>query len=431
MHSPPSAAWRRAVETVCYEMNEPLTVTVQDLAYGGDGVAKTPDGRVVFVPFTIPGEEVDIEIVSTRKNLARAKLLAIRQASPERVEPHCPYYGRCGGCQYQHLAYARQVDGKGRQLQAALTRLGKLAVLPPINPTIPSPNTYGYRNKLTLEPFIDGDGQLEYGFFSHVESGFIGIDACPLAHPEINALIPAAKQAAQARAAAGDQRTAPAKLLFRRPAGGGASFHVGQPHPRIDWLAEEVAGRTVRVPPAAFWQINPAVANLLATTASGWLTAANPEQLVETYAGIGVFSLALGKTIKQVWLIESDRLALTAARWNHQHYGLPGRQFVRAAAEKALPEILEALGAKRQRTVVLLDPPREGCAAAVIAALAARPVAAVLYISCNPTTLARDLQSLCGSGGPYRLGRLAMADMFPQTAHFETAAWLERVSTAG
>lgn len=403
--------------------SERFTAEIHDLAFGGDGVGTAPDGRTLFVPFTIPGEEVEVEIVAAKKSWARAALCEVRRASPDRVAPVCQYFGRCGGCQCQHIDYPRQVALKQKQLTDTLERLGRLEGLPEVSPAAASPLAFGYRNKLTLEGFTTAEGKRDFGFFSPVSREFFSVESCPLAHPEINALIAEAKRQALARQSptAGGEAD---RLLFRRPASGSAHFYTDL-HPRLDWLAEELNGRPVRVPPQSFWQVNPPLGQRLAACVAEWCGARAPEIMIDAYAGVGLFSLAAGPAVSRAYLVETDRLAVKAAAWNHLHWGVKGREFMTARAEKALPQILDDVkkSGKLADCVLVLDPPRTGCPPELLGAVADRRPGSVVYVSCNPATLARDLRQLCQADG-YRVERLAFFDMFPQTAHFETVALL-------
>lgn len=189
-------------------------------------------------------------------------------------------------------------------------------------------------------------------------------------------------------------------------------------------MREALLGREVRVPFASFWQVNPSVSDRLVRTAVEWL-AHGPGILVDAYAGVGVFSLACGEQVAEAVLIERDALAVRAARLNHERWGLAGREFVRGSTERVLPRVLSRLGGRLDAAAVVLDPPRTGCHEAVTGALVRNRPKQVLYVSCNPATLARDIKRLCGEG-VYQVARLAWFDMFAQTAHFETLALLVR-----
>ncbi|MDT8390054.1 MAG: class I SAM-dependent RNA methyltransferase [Lentisphaeria bacterium] len=391
-------------------------ITIHDLAYGGDGVGLAADGRAVFVPFTIPGEEVDVEIVEEKQRFCRGRIKEVRVPSEFRVAPACPLFGRCGGCQYQHITYAEQVRFKCAQLVETLRRLGGLDIDAAVEPVIHSPKEYNYRNKLTLEPF-ERDGQIDYGFFSQVEGDFLSVEHCPLADPALNDLLPMARERGLVRGNR-DKR-----LLLRQPAVGAAHAFFGKPGARADWLEEVVGGHRVKVPAHSFWQVNPAVGDHLAGQVARWSGNPPVDYVIDAYAGAGLFSLAAGDAFTKVCLIEADVAAVKASQWNHRHLGLKGREFMIGRTEKILPGLLRRAEKNRARMLVILDPPRGGCDQRVLEALLATPVRQIIYVSCNPGALARDLKSLRRDGG-YQIENLSLADMFPQTAHFESAVAL-------
>jgi 23S rRNA (uracil1939-C5)-methyltransferase len=215
------------------------------------------------------------------------------------------------------------------------------------------------------------------------------------------------------------------RVLFRQPALGNPFFHCGVPHPRMDWIHEELAGKKVYVPAHSFWQVNGHLVDPLAGFVAELAATVGCERLIDAYAGVGYFSLALGPSVKAAVLVETDRQALAAARRNHQHWHVRGREFQRGRSEKVLPRVLAEMGTSLDATLAILDPPRSGCGKEVLRALCEHPPKWVIYVSCNASTLARDLRSLTGEGG-YAVERLALFDMFPQTAHFETVALLAR-----
>ncbi|MFA4944689.1 MAG: TRAM domain-containing protein [Lentisphaeria bacterium] len=385
-------------------------VEITDLALGGAGVGRLPDGRAVFVPFTLPGERAEIAITAEHARFCRGELRNLLTASPERVAPACPLFGRCGGCQYQHAAYPAQLRAKQRQLRETLLRLGGRSDLPAEIPAVAAPEPFGYRNKLRLEPAARGR---EFGFYALDNRTLLPVEACPLAMPALNAFLPEARRAALA------QMRTPQPLTLRQPASGDPAWYLG-PGPRAGGalLEERILGRPARVPLAGFWQVNPGVASRLLETVRGWLAAAPGGTLVDAYAGAGAFALALGEGAAQRVVIEADAAAVAAARLNLDAWGLAkGTEFLAAPAEAALPRTLRSPH-PRPLTVVL-DPPRGGCDPRLFRALAAAHVERLVYVSCNPATLARDLKAL---GPAWRLRRLALFDLFPQTAHFEAAA---------
>ncbi|OPZ29054.1 MAG: 23S rRNA (uracil(1939)-C(5))-methyltransferase RlmD [Lentisphaerae bacterium ADurb.BinA184] len=404
-----------------------IRLTITDLAYGGDGVGRAPDGRAVFAPFSAVGDDLEVTVCEVRKRHARAHISEVLAAGPGREAPACPLFGACGGCCYQHLDYAVEAAAKQRQFGQLLRRIGGVNLCgagsrPPALALAPA--AYGYRNKLVLEPLAAADGTPDFGFHALDAAALLPVGNCPLAAPEINALLPAAKQTALA--AAGDPPHARDRLLLRKPALGPARAFPATPPREDEWLDEEWLGRPIKVPAHSFWQTNPAVAAALAHHLMATFDAEPADVLIDAYAGAGAFSLAIGARVRNAILIETDRAALDAARRNHRDWELAGRSFRPGATERLLRPALDELGAHRARTVVILDPPRGGCEAAALEALLASPVRTVLYVSCNPATLARDLRTLAAPA-TYRVTHAAWADMFPRTAHFECVVRLDRV----
>lgn len=407
-----------------------LTVTIADLAFGGEGVARTQEG-VIFVPYTAVGDEVLIEINETRRNFARGKLLQVITPGPGRAEPVCPHFGVCGGCQYQHLDYPTEFAAKQKQLLDLLRRIGRFQELPPLEPAVPAETPYGYRNKLRLEarPAKADNGRkyVDYGYLQNDNKSFLKVTHCPLGRAELGKLLHQAidSQWNQHNAHRKDQQ-APAALTLRIDARGETEFYFGFAPGRISWLNERLNDVDYKVPAEAFWQVNPPIAEQLVKTMDQWTHDLPLTSLIDAYGGVGTFSCAMtNPSIVERLLIESFRKATEAAQYNLQKCGY-GCQIVSETTEKALPRMLPKY--PKDTTLVILDPPRNGCQDKTIQAIRASQPAYVGYVSCNPSTLARDLRALC-EDGTYRLERLALFDMFPRTAHFETATLLVTHST--
>jgi len=399
-------------------------VNITSLAFGGDGVARTDDGCVVFVPFTAPGDEVEIAITEQKKSFARGQLVRVITPGPGRTTPVCRHFGRCGGCAYQHLTYEAEFAAKQSQLRESLERLGGFRDLPPQIPATPAPEMYGYRNKLQLAPgkpeLTDNGYHLTYGYIQTDNETFFTVKECPLVKPEINRCLPKAIHSPWGRQNA-KKKPAPDDLTIRADAAGNCHFFFGRAPMNYPWLHESLLGQDVQVPLGSFWQINPPVAEKLLAQVNVWASESRCTTLIDAYCGAGAFSLSLTAPFSERILIESDRQASAAANLNHQNRGL-GCFVVSGLAEKALPKQL----AKTipDKTLVILDPPRGGCLPPVLNALVQKRPAGLIYVSCNPTTLARDLRQLC-KDGTYAIAEIAMFDMFPRTAHFETAVRMQ------
>lgn len=363
-----------------------VTLRVDDLAFGGEGVARA-EGFVVFVPFTIPGELVEAELTEVGKKHGRGRLLRVIEPSPERAAPRCPYFGDCGGCQYQHLDYAAQLRWKRGQVANLMARLGGL---PPelVGEVIPCPAPYGYRNRIMVRSQRHRrEGRTVVGFLRPASREVLDITACAIAEPELN------EQLAAWRA--------------EPPARGGLKRVLRVPPPGWD------------VPGESFFQNNFHLLPRLVETVRGRLRDAGVRHLVDAYCGVGFFSLELADQVASFAAVEIDGHAIAAARRNAARRGVTNGEFVAGPAETWLPPLLGKFPASR--AAVLVDPPRTGCAPPLVQALRDNRPAQVLYVSCHPATLARDLQRLT-EGGAGRVVSVTPLDMFPQTQHVECVA---------
>ena len=350
----------------------PFSLTIQDVAFGGSGVGRH-EGKVVFVPFTVPGEEVSVRVLRQKKNFAEAQLIGVDVPSPDRVEPPCPYFGRCGGCAYQHIAYPRQLTLKQAQVEQTLRRVGRLAEVP-MRPIVAAPNQYGYRNRIRVH-VAGGDR----GFFAQGSNVIVDVEQCAIAAPTVNKALHALRNS--------PIRDGDYSL---RAQGGGPFFEQTNPEVTVELLAV----------------VRDSVARGQAL-------------LVDAYCGAGLFAKHLADLFEQVVGIEENANAIEHAR----RKTAPHERYVHGDVAANLGDILAAHDSAR--TTVILDPPTTGIEARVSDLLLATPPAEILYISCNPGTLARDLAVLCRS---YTLESVTPLDMFPQTAEVEVVARLTRKS---
>jgi tRNA/tmRNA/rRNA uracil-C5-methylase (TrmA/RlmC/RlmD family) len=363
-----------------------LTVTVSDIAFGGEGVARHED-FVMFVPFTAPGEVVEVEVTEVKKRFARAKLLSIASRSAERVTPLCRYFGECGGCQYQHLDYGTQLRTKHKQISEVLKRVGCLdpALVAPV---VPCPQPYGYRNRIMIRSQWDKFKQgLNIGFLRAESRLVVDIEECRIAELALN------EQIKQVRA--------------HPPPRGGIKVVLRIPPP--DW----------EVPRDSFFQNNFFLLPELVSVVGNRLGQAGTRHLVDVFCGVGFFCLELGGRVDSYIGVELDGLAIKAARKNAAARGRTNGEFVAGAAEEILPGLLRRFPARA--TTVLLDPPRTGCRPETLQMLRQDRPAQVIYVSCDPATMARDLNVLC-AGDVFDLAQVVPLDMFPQTSHVEAVA---------
>jgi len=368
------------------QIGDQLTLTIQDIAFGGEGVGRADD-FVIFVPFVLAGEIVEAEITEVKKNFARAKLLRVVQPSPERVEPECRYFGRCGGCQYQHAAYAAQLRWKQKQVADLFQRLGGFdpALVAPV---LPCPRPYGYRNRIMIRSqWNKPEQKLNIGFVRW-DCGLVeDVVECKIAEPVLNEEI--------RRVRAHPPPKGGIKVVLRVPPG--------------NW----------DVPADSFFQNNFSLLPQLVETVRGFLRDSGARHLADLYCGVGFFGIELASAVESFVGVEYDQRAIQAARRNASARSIGNGEFLASEVEAVLPELLKRFSP--ERTAVLLDPPRKGCWPQTLHRLRESRPAQVIYVSCHPATMARDLNILCGNG-VYGLARVQPLDMFPQTQHVECVA---------
>ena len=364
-------------------MTVAVELQITDVAFGGKGVART-DGKAVFVPYVIDGESVSASITREHKKFLEAELETILTASPHRVEPRCPYFGRCGGCVYQHIEYEHQLALKWRQVKETLRRIGGLKE-PPMRPFIPSPIEYRYRNRITVHV---RDGVI--GFFRRESNKLLGIEQCPIAHDEVNAKL--------------------TELRSSNPHDGHYTLRV------IDG-------------PRVFTQANDEVAAAMLDLVDRLLATAGGT-LIDAYCGAGFFAKRLRARFETVVGIDWDQHAIAVAREdaNENEIYIAGDvetelQKVGASHPNRPPQC-DDTSRGRLRSIaptIIVDPPATGLSKALVETLIEHLPTQLIYVSCNPATLARDLAALKKS---FHIDSITPLDMFPQTAEVEVVAEL-------
>jgi 23S rRNA (uracil1939-C5)-methyltransferase len=418
-------------------------VEIESIAAGGEGVGKLPDGRTVFVHRMAPGDRGEVRVVTERPRWARARLVRLIRPSSLRRDAPCPHYLECGGCTLEHLTYDAQLRAKGGIVAAAMTRIGRVETSPP--EVVASPREHRYRNRVSFALRRLGHGRVVAGFHALHEPGrIIDIDGrCLLPEAPISAAWDAL------RAAWGtDARRLPAgerlRLTLRATSSGAVTLLIdggvssGRPEELLAavptlasiWQrrdgapATHIAGEPsltelwgedqLRIGGSAFLQVNREAARLLEAYVLELAGDVTGRCVVDGYCGIGLFAGRLARAGASVTGIELDETAIELAR----KAAPPGAVFLHARVEDAIGSVLPA-------DLVILNPPRGGLEPPAAEALATSPSDRLVYVSCDPATLARDLRRL---DAVYRLRSLRAFDLFPQTAHVETVAELDRAT---
>jgi 23S rRNA (uracil1939-C5)-methyltransferase len=356
-----------------------VDLKIEDIAFGGKGVGRE-QGKAIFVPYTIEGETVSAETVREKKQFAEAELVEVKESSPHRVTPECPYFGRCGGCAYQHIGYEHQLAIKWRQVRNVLQRIGKLKDIP-LRPIIPSPKPYGYRNRITVHA---QDGVI--GFFRRDSHRLIDVEQCPISCDEVNREL--------------------TDLRGRNPRDGHYTLRTSSSRRVFSQTNDEVAD---------------ALRDLIAD-----LVQPNQDLLIDAYCGAGFFAKALLNKFEHVVGIDWDRFAIAAAKegaTEKETYIAGDVADVEAAVSAANLGGLGVGTRATPNTTLIVDPPATGLSANVRRSILDLAPTTLIYVSCNPATLARDLKELQGE---FTINSVTPLDMFPQTAEIEAVAHLQR-----
>ncbi len=405
-----------------------IVLRLTDVAYGGDAVGRH-EGRAVFVPLGLPGETVRAEITDQRDRFARARLIEVLVPSKDRTKPPCPHFGRCGGCQLQHASYRAQLDQKQRTVRSLLSRIGKIES-PVVHPTQAMPNPWRYRNN--VQAAVTPVGRL--GFQALRSNDVVEVARCPLAHPMVDALWREVAERADLRrvtrvvlragTGTGDRMVIvegpgpfalperrSSKVSWLRRSAGQTTTMAGPDH-----LTERLQGLTLRVSADSFFQVNTQQAETLIRMVSDLAAVMPGETLLDAYCGVGTFALSLGTNASRIIGIEESPSAIQDARANNTLGD--AAEFIEGRVENVLPSVDGPFD------VAILDPPRVGCAGRALEALAKGQPKRIVYVSCDPATLARDVARLSDLG--YDLVLTQPVDMFPQTFHIEAVSFLVR-----
>ncbi|MDP2530182.1 MAG: TRAM domain-containing protein [Candidatus Palauibacterales bacterium] len=421
-----------------------LDLAIESVAAGGDGVAREPEGRVVFVPSAAPGDRVRVRVMEDHASYLRARLEAVLEPGPGRVWPSCPYYGACGGCRLQHLAPATQLEAKRVIVQDALRRIGRLELeVPPVWAEGPR---LGYRNRITLTVRRETGGRVRAGYHAQgAPEVLVDVADCPLSERAVGDAWRAVRSnwGAAARRLPGGEEV---RLTVRASARGGTAVVVdgGRPDspgdpaalaesvPGLVCLAWRPAGKRLRVVagepvfderwqgfdlelgPETFLQVNRRAAEAIERSLDEGLGEVAGLRIVDLYGGVGTRAMRWSLRGAEVASCDADRNAVAAGRAAAAHYS--------AEVDLRAARVEEVVDALLPADVVVVNPPRQGLSREVTGILREVRARRLAYVSCDPATLARDLVRL---GEGWRVTRVEAFDAFPQTAHVETLAWLE------
>ncbi|MEB3335839.1 MAG: 23S rRNA (uracil(1939)-C(5))-methyltransferase RlmD [Leptolyngbyaceae bacterium] len=447
------------------QRGQSLEVTISDLSDTGDGVGRV-EGRVVFVPDTVPGDRVTVELVWVKPGYAHGKLQTIVEPSPQRVRPACIVADKCGGCQWQQVAYETQVEAKRNQIIQALERIGGFSQLS-VDPMLATLDPLGYRNKSTYPLGRSATGQVKAGYYQKGSHDLINLNQCPIQDARLNPLLAEIKQDIQKQgwgiydekqhrgkmrhlslrigrrtgeilltlvardANLSELETQAEAWMTRYPTLVGVLLNLNPERTNAifgtetrciagrSYLREEFAGLTFQIQPTTFFQVYTEQAEALLQSITDELNLQGNEVLVDAYCGVGTLTLPLAQRVQQGIGIEVQPESVEQAQTNAQLNDITNVSFQVGLVEQVLPTLTV------KPDIVLIDPPRKGCDRTVLDALLQMQPERIVYVSCKPATLARDLKILCESGD-YRLTRVQPADFFPQTSHVECAAFLVR-----
>ncbi|WLR51117.1 23S rRNA (uracil(1939)-C(5))-methyltransferase RlmD [Bacillus tianshenii] len=446
--------------------NDKVFVTFEDLTHEGAGVAKV-DGYPLFVPYGLPGERAEVKVTKVKKNFGFGRIETLIEESPERVEPPCPIYRPCGGCQLQHMSYKAQAEYKQKHVKDVMARIGHLPDVP-VHPVLGMDEPWNYRNKAQV-PVGEREGKLIAGFYQKRSHSIIDMESCLIQAEDNDTVIQGVKRIADKygiRAYDEKKHQGTLRHIMTR-----TSRNSGQvmlvivtkneqlPHkkklidsitahyPQVasvvqnvnpkrtnvifgdkttvlwgeEYLYDTIGDIKFAISARSFYQVNPEQTKVLYDKALEYAQLTGEETVIDAYCGIGTISLFLAQKAKKVYGVEIVPEAIEDAKRNAELNGFNNVEFAAGEAETLIPQWHKQ---GIHADVIVVDPPRKGCDESLLQTMLEMKPKRIVYVSCNPATLARDLQIL--EGGGYQTKEVQPVDMFPQTMHVENVAWLER-----
>jgi 23S rRNA (uracil1939-C5)-methyltransferase len=413
---------------------------IEGISHRGEGVARI-DGRAVFIPYALPGEEVQVELIKEQKRFSRGQLTDIVSASPDRIKPACPAYYECGGCAYQHINYAGELGLKTKLVRDTLIRLGGLEA--EVMPIIGMKNPWHYRNKVVWHTAVVND-KIDLGFFREGSHDLVSLHGCSLILEDMehiqnslaenlnNLKVKPGTEFSLRRSFANGKMsllaegnldnqalvdwaaTLPQKLSVHIVQGKNIKTIYGKP-----FLEEKLCGLTFRVSPSAFLQVNHQQTEKLYALIAEYAALRGREKVLDAFCGIGTIALSLAKHVSRITGIEINPAAIEDAKQNAVINDIDNAEFYAGSCEEVITRL------KQQYDLVILDPPRAGCKEDTVRSVVKTNPQKIIYVSCNPSTLARDLKIFVAAG--YNVTLVQPLDMFPRTVHVECVTLMSKV----
>ena len=454
------------------QKNDELILKIEDMGVDGAGIGKA-DGMTFFVKDAVIGDVVRAKLMKLKKTYGYARLMELLEASPDRVEPKCPYYRQCGGCQIQALSYEKQLEFKERKVRNNLERIGGFSEIP-MEPIVGMEESYHYRNKAQFPVGTDKDGHIVTGFYAGRTHTIIPNRDCALGLPVNREILDLVIDFMEKyHVSAYDEKTGKGlvrHVLIRcgftsqekmvclfingkslphseklvealREIDGMTSISINCNTGRTnvilgrktivlwgqEYITDQIGEISYEISPVSFYQVNPVQTEKLYGLALEYADLHGEETVWDLYCGIGTISLFLAQKAKQVYGVEIIPQAIENAKRNAVKNGIENAEFFVGKSEEVLPEFYEkeaAAGRKAHADVIVVDPPRKGCDEKLLETIVKMAPDRVVYVSCDSATLARDLKILCENG--YELKRARAVDQFCHTVHTESVCLMER-----
>jgi 23S rRNA (uracil1939-C5)-methyltransferase len=403
--------------------SQSIEIHLEKLTYGGDAMGRLSDGRAIFVPFGLPGELVRVELTEDKKNFARGKIIEVVKSAPERIQPRCKHFGICGGCHYQNLSYENQLKAKTEILRDQLQRIGKIEN-PPVKPMVASPLAWNYRNHVQFH--LTAEGKL--GFVNAKGNSVFPIEECHLPETSIDSFWRALqfesnKDVERVSLRAGQDEELMVILESESPETPEIEIEADVSVAHVfddqlvviagrDYFSVNILGKDFKVSATSFFQVNTKMAGKMVEHLLTQLPITN-HQLLDVYCGVGLFSKFFAPKCKLVIGVESSESACEDFAVNLDEF--ENVELYEGAAEDVLPGLT---GRFDSTSIMIVDPPRAGIERHALDAIIEIKPQVIAYVSCDPSTLARDAARLISGG--YQLTEVTPFDLFPQTYHIES-----------